>query len=169
MPKKASESGFAGFWCVLLLCRSFALNQINIIFFSDNRIECNRGGTRTAEKSPVQPSDLVMIYNHIMEALAKPNNEINEDYDFWNAVPSLKTPYLKFCNAYKSRIRIALAEYRIVPEDENQATTARVKGIILSWKNRSVIAKQQTSEMTMELQFLEHHKREYRLLQGAVG
>jgi hypothetical protein len=67
-----------------------------------------------------------------MEALAKPDNEINEDYDFWNAVRNLKAPYVKFCNAYNSRIRIVLAEYRIIPEDENQATTARVKGIILS-------------------------------------
>ena len=118
MPKKASESGFAGFWCVLLLCRSFALNQINIILFSDNRIECNRGGTRSAERSPVQPSDLVLIHNHIMEALAKPDNEIDEDYDFWYAVRNLKAPYVKFCNAYNSSIRIVLAEYRIIPEDE---------------------------------------------------
>ena len=161
MPRKASELGFAGFWCVLLLCRSFALNQINIIFFSDNRIECNRGGTRSAEKSPVQPSDLVVIHNHIMEALAKPDIEINEDYDFWNAVRNLKAPYVKFCNAFNSRIRIALAEYRIIPEDESEATTARVKGIILSWKSRTAINKQTTSEMTMELQFLEHHKKQY--------
>ena len=74
----------------------------------------------------------MLIHNHIMEALAKPDNEINDDYDFWNAVRSLKAPYVKFCNAYNSRIRIVLAEYRIIPEDENQATTARVKGIILS-------------------------------------
>jgi hypothetical protein len=67
-----------------------------------------------------------------MEALAKPNNEINEDYDFWNAVRSLKAPYVKFCNVFNSRIRIVLAEYRVIPEDENQATTVRVKGIIIS-------------------------------------
>ena len=86
---------------------------------------------------------------------------INEDYDFWNAVRNLKAPFVKFCNAYNSRIRIVLAEYCIIPEDENQATTARVKGIILSRKNRSPMSRQQTSEMTMELQFLEHHKKQY--------
>ena len=68
-------------------------------FSSEYRIECNRGGTRSAEKSPVQPSDLVVIHNHIMEALAKPDNEFNEDYNFWNAVPTLKAPYVKYCNA----------------------------------------------------------------------
>ncbi len=91
-----------------------------------------QGRKKQADRCPVQPSDLVLIHNHIMEAPAKPDNEINKDYDFWNAVRNLKAPYVKFCNAYNSRIRIVLAEYRIVPEDENQATTARVKGIILS-------------------------------------
>ena len=32
MPRKASENGYAGFWCVLLLWRSFALNRINKFF-----------------------------------------------------------------------------------------------------------------------------------------
>ncbi len=52
-----------------------------MIFF----LECIRGGSRQAERCPVQPSDLVLIRNHIMDALAKPDTEINEDYDFWNA------------------------------------------------------------------------------------
>ena len=81
----------------------FFLNRINIIFF----LECIRGGAKPSEKCPVQPSDLVLIHNHIMEALAKPDTEINEDYDFWNAARTLKAPYVKFCNAYKSRVRVA--------------------------------------------------------------
>ena len=96
-----------------------------------------------------------------MEALAKPETEINEDYDFWNAARTLKAPYVKFCNAYKSRVRVTLADYRVICEDESQATTAIIKGIILNWKRRTAMAKQTTSEMTMELQFLEHHKKEY--------
>ena len=62
---------------------------------SASRIECNRGGAKQAEKCPVQPSDLVLMRNHIMEALAKQNTEINEDYDFWNAARNLKAPYVK--------------------------------------------------------------------------
>ena len=63
MPRKASDNGYAGFWCVLLLWRSFALNRINKFFFSDHRIKCNRGGSRPSERSPVLPSDLVLIHN----------------------------------------------------------------------------------------------------------
>jgi hypothetical protein len=96
-----------------------------------------------------------------MDALAKPDTEINEDYDFWNAARTLKAPYVKLCNAYNSRVRVTLADYRVICEDENQATTAINKGIILNWKSRTAMAKQTTSEMTMELQFLEHHKKEY--------
>ena len=142
MPRKASDNGYAGFWCVLLLWRSFALNRINKCFFSDHRIKCNRGGSRPSERSPVLPSDLVLIHNHIMEALAKPDNEINEDYDFWNAAPKLKTPYLKFCNAHNNRLRNVLAEYRIICEDETQTTTASVKGMILNWKSRTPMSRQ---------------------------
>ena len=96
-----------------------------------------------------------------MEALAKQDNEINEDYDFWNAAPKLKTPYLKFCNAYNNRLHNVLAEYRIICEDETQTTTASVKGMILNWKSRTPMSRQQQSEMTLELQFLEIHRREY--------
>jgi len=112
------------------------------MFFSDHRIKCNRGGSRQSERSPVLPSDLVLIHNHIMEALAKPDNEINEDYDFWNAAPKLKTPYLKFCNAHNNRLHNVLAEYRIICEDETQTTTASVKGMILNWKSRTPMSRQ---------------------------
>ena len=97
MQRKASENFFARCWCVLLLQRSLHLinisffNWINIIFsFSDNRIECNRGGAKQAERCPVQPSDLVFIHNHIMarEALAK------QDTKIWNAARNLKAPTL---------------------------------------------------------------------------
>ena len=69
-----------------------------------------------------------------MEALAKPDTEINEDYDFWNAARNLKAAYVKFCNAYRNRVRNTLAEYRVICEDESQAlaTTAIIKGIILN-------------------------------------
>ena len=56
-----------------------------------------------------------------MEALAKPDTEISEDYDFWNAARNLKAPNVKFCNAFKNRVRITLAEYRVICEDESQA------------------------------------------------
>ena len=122
--------------------KKFCAESDQQIFFSDHRIKCNRGGSRPSERSPVLPSDLVLIHNHIMEALAKPDNEINEDYDFWNAAPKLKTPYLKFCNAHNNRLHNVLAEYRIICEDETQTTTASVKGMILNWKSRTPMSRQ---------------------------
>ena len=51
MPKKASESGFVSFWCVLLLWRSFTPNQINIIFFTYNRIQQERKTEREMSRT----------------------------------------------------------------------------------------------------------------------
>jgi len=60
---------------------------------------------------------------------------------------------------------MALAEYHVIPElgpeDENQATTAMVKGIILVPQSRTAMSRQQQGEMSMKLQFLEHHRRQY--------
>ena len=53
----------------------FFLNRINIIFF----LNASGEEQNYPDKCPVQPSDLVLIHNHIMEALAKPDNEINEE------------------------------------------------------------------------------------------
>ena len=104
---------------------------------------------------------LVSIHNHIMEALAKPNTDINEDHDFWAAVFKLKDPYLNICRIFASIIGISLAEFRVIPEDESHATTAKVKNKNFSWKSRTPMSKQQPSEMTMELHFLGHHKKQY--------
>ena len=60
--------------------------------------------------------------------------EINEEYAFWASVSRLKDPYLKFCRAFERRIRMALAEYCVIYEDENQATTVMVKGIFLTFE-----------------------------------
>ena len=46
--------------------------------------ECIRGGKAT-EKCPVQPAlaDLVLIHKYVLQAIAKPANELNDDFDFW--------------------------------------------------------------------------------------
>ena len=45
---------------------------------------------------------------------------------FEEVVLKLKDPYLKFCRALASRVRIAVAEFRVNPEDESHSTTAKV-------------------------------------------
>ena len=57
MPRKASENGFAGFWCVPLLWIRSASDQ-HIFFESDQHnffLECIRGGAKLSDKCPVQP------------------------------------------------------------------------------------------------------------------
>ena len=88
-----------------------------------------------------------------------PDKDINEDFDFWTLVP-LKDSYLKFCKAFQNRVRVVLADCRIIPDDEEQGTTAKVKGVIRNWKNRTAMSKQTQSELTLELQFLETHKKQ---------
>ncbi len=90
------------------------------------------------------------IRKHIMEALNKPDTNINEDYDFWNAARQIKTLYLKFCGVYQNGVRIALAEICIIPKDESQPITAKVKGIILEWRSWVAMAKQDTSDIELE-------------------
>ena len=136
------------------------ISASNHIFFSLN-LECNRGAKSPTEKCPVQIADLVLLHNVIVEAINKPANEINDKYDFWNAARQLKAPYLKYCNLYQNRVRVALADYRVIPDEEQGSTSAKIKGMVLEWKSRKTLAKQEMGEMTLELQFLEHHKKQY--------
>ena len=123
-------------------------------------IQCDRGG-KEKEKCPVTPADLVLMHNYVMEALAKPDNEINEDFDLYSSVPMLKEGFLKYCRSFDSRIRRVLHDFRIETEDEEHPTTVKVKGIILEWRKRTPYAKQNTSEMSVETQFLAHDKAHY--------
>jgi hypothetical protein len=96
-----------------------------------------------------------------MEAMAKPDDQINDDFDFWSAVVILKDPYLKYSKAYQSRVRNALNELRVIAEDEDQTTNGKVKGLITDWARRTPMLKQKSSEISLELQFLQPDKKQY--------
>jgi hypothetical protein len=99
-----------------------------------------------------------------MDSLSKPDKDINEDFNFWALVPSLKDSYLKFCKVFETRIRVVLADYRVISQDEEQATTVKVKGVIQHWASRKAMNKQVPSDLTLELQFLEAHRKQYTAL-----
>jgi hypothetical protein len=141
-------------------------DELNGLYFSDTRygIGCDRGSTKQNEKCPVQIADLVLIHNYIMDSLSKPDKDINEDFNFWALVPSLKDSYLKFCKVFETRIRVVLADYRVISQDEEQATTVKVKGVIQQWVTRKAMNKQMPSDLTLELQFLEAHRKQYTAL-----
>ena len=75
-------------------------------------LECIRGGEAT-EKCPVQPADLVLIHNYVLQALAKPENELNDDFDFWASLPNIKGPFIKHFQVFQARLGTVLHDYRI--------------------------------------------------------
>ena len=95
-----------------------------------------------------------------MEALGKPDDQINNDFEFWNTNPAsqLKDPFLKYCKVYQNRVQMAL---RVLADDEETSTLTKVKGMITEWKNRTPLSKQKQSDFSLELQFLEVHRRQY--------
>ena len=117
-------------------------------FFSESRMHREISNASPTEKCPVQIADLVLLHNVIVEAINKPANEINDKYDFWNAARRLKAPYLKYCNLYQNRVRVALADYRVIPDEEEGSTSAKIKGMVLEWKSRKALAKQEMGEMS---------------------
>ena len=64
---------------------------------------------------------------------------------------------MKFCRVFASRVRIALAEFRLIPEEESHASTAEDsdKNIILSWKSRTPTTKRDDHGAA------DHHKKQY--------
>ena len=97
-----------------------------------------------------------------MEALAKPDGDINEDFNFWAAVPgNLKEAYLKYSRVFQNRVRTVLSEFRVIPEEEEQPTAVKVKGLITEWKRRTPMGNQKPSDFTLELQFLAPDKKQY--------
>ena len=67
--------------------KKFTPNQKNIFFLLT--IEFKRGRDQTRN---VQPSNLLLKHNHIMETLANSDTIISEDYDFWANILKLKDP-----------------------------------------------------------------------------
>jgi len=106
-------------------------------------------------------ADLILINNHLMEAIAKFDSEINDDYDLWASLSTLKDGFLKYCKAYDNRLRHVLQDIRVLPEDEEESTVVNIKGIILAWKSRLGMSRQTLSEMSVETQFLFADKAQY--------
>ena len=59
-----------------------------------------------------------------MEALAKPESEINEDFNFWAAVHrDLKDAYVKYSKVFQNRVRTVLNEFRVIPEEDSEKSS----------------------------------------------
>jgi hypothetical protein len=110
----------------------------------------------------VTPADLILIHNCLVEAIAKAELvDINDEYDLWASLSTLKDGFLKYCKAYDHRLRNVLQDIRVIAEDEEESTVVAIKGIILAWKSRVPMSKQTFSEMSVETQFLIADKAQY--------
>ena len=98
MAKKASESGSVGLWCVIKKFAHIIFWHYNTHFFLT--LEWNRGG-KGNEKCSTQSCDLALLHNLVMEAFAKPDDHINNYFDFWDAACHPMVSFLKYCKDYE--------------------------------------------------------------------
>jgi len=82
---------------------------------------------------------------------------------------SMKSNYVKFCQAYEKRISQVLANDRIICVNEEDPTTGRVTGMITAWRKGQTLARQAPTDEPLELQFLAVHKQEYEELAKAFA
>jgi hypothetical protein len=80
-------------------------------------------------------------------------------FDFFAPFPALKAPFIKYCKAFEKRLRQSVPFYRVILVKEDLSTNLAVAGFITEWKSSK--GKNALIPITLELQFLEHHKRKY--------
>jgi len=101
-----------------------------------------------------------------MHALVNPAPARGSPYFFWEnsgcPVP-LKNNYLTFWNACDNRMKTMSPEERVLPINEETATTITQAGFVLQWKGgkSKPIGDQELCDMIFETQFLTHHKQRY--------
>ena len=101
---------------------------------------------------------MVLLYNRAMEGLYKKGADVLT-FDLFAGVGGTKAPFIKFCKAFEKRLRSNVPSHRVIPVNEEQPTKLDVAGFITEWKSGK--GKNTLSPLTVELQFLEHHKAQY--------
>ena len=105
----------------------------------------------------MQPADLVLIHNYVLQALARPANKLNDDFDLWASLPNIKGQFIKYCQVFPGRLRTVLHDYRIEPDPKDPATTVKAKGFVEKYSARTVMSKQKLSEITIDSLALRHN------------
>ena len=96
----------------------------------------------------MQPADLVLIHNYVLQALARPANKLNDDFDLWASLPNIKGQFIKYCQVFQARLRTVLHDYRIETDPEDHATTVKAKGFVEKYCARTA---KQYGELSAEL------------------
>ena len=92
-----------------------------------------------------------------------------DKFDFWRNMATMKSNYVKFCQAYEKRISQVLANDRVICVNEEDPTTGRVTGMITAWRKGQTLARQAPTDEPLELQFLAVDKQEYEELAKAFA
>ena len=153
-PKKCSESRFLGKWYAEFMINIFCTKAWSLM---STMVSC-RGSLKPKEPCPVGISDIVLLHNHVVQALAVTKNPP----DIWELCPaSLKTQFLKYFKLFAKRLETMDPQCRILPVDEAISTTVSVPGFVFEFNRRKVMAEQKTEDFKLVLQFLHHHRDNY--------
>jgi hypothetical protein len=78
--------------------------------------------------------------------------------DVFDKIPDVKREFLKFCKPFEARLRRNVKTHRVIPQVEEQTTDIMIPGFIVDKSARGV---KRLGPSKINLQFLEHHKKNY--------
>ena len=102
-------------------------------------------------------ADFVLLYNKAAEALAKSDRV---GFDFYTGIADTKAQWIKYCKPYEKRLQSMVPTLRVVPAGSGvrDPTTVSVAGFLVDPKAKG---KKSFAPMTVEMQFIEKHKKLY--------
>jgi hypothetical protein len=81
------------------------------------------------------------------DAIAKPDDQINADFDFWTAAVNLKDNFIKYSKAY----HLHRSQWISSLLRQTNVKVNLVKGLITGWILQVPVAIQNSSEFTLKL------------------
>jgi hypothetical protein len=109
-------------------------------------------------------SDFVLLYNKAAEALAKSDRL---GHDFYTGISDTKALWIKYCKPYEKRLQSMVPALRVVPAGTGEdPTTVSVAGFLVDAKAKG---KKSYAPKTVEMQFIEKHKKLYLELHRDLG
>jgi len=103
----------------------------------------------------VSIADLVLLHNKATDAQAKKDLI---SVDVFDKIADVKREFIKFCKPYEERLRSNVKTHRVIPTIEEQTTDIMIPGFIV---DKTAKGAKRLSPSKINLQFLEHHKKNY--------
>ena len=123
---------FVGKWYAEFMINIFCRKAWSLM---STMVSC-RGSLKPKEPCPIGISDIVLLHNHVVQALAMPKTP-----DIWELCPaSMKTQFLRYFKLFAKRLETMDPQYRILPVEEPIGTTVSVPGFVFEFNRRKVMA-----------------------------